>query len=61
MIRAIILTHGHEDHIGALPYVLKEIDVPVYGTRLTLALLQGKLKENNVQGNIKLASDQSQG
>ncbi|NLC37903.1 MAG: ribonuclease J [Clostridia bacterium] len=54
MIRAIILTHGHEDHIGAMPYVLKEIDVPVYGTRLTSALLQGKLRENNVQGNVKL-------
>lgn len=48
LVRGICLTHGHEDHIGALPYVLKEINVPVYGTKLTLGLLQGKLKENNV-------------
>lgn len=47
-VRAIILTHGHEDHIGALPYVLKQLNVPVYGTRLTLGILGGKLKENNV-------------
>jgi ribonuclease J len=44
-VRGIVLTHGHEDHIGSLPYVLKELDVPVYGTKLTLGLLQGKLKE----------------
>jgi ribonuclease J len=55
MIKGVILTHGHEDHIGALPYVLKEIDVPVYGTKLTLALLQGKLKENNIS-NKKLVT-----
>ncbi|MDU2066150.1 MAG: ribonuclease J [Sporomusaceae bacterium] len=48
MIKAIVLTHGHEDHIGALPYVLKQLNVPVYGTRLTLGILQGRLKENNV-------------
>ncbi len=53
MIKGIILTHGHEDHIGAMPYVLKEINVPVYGTKLTLGLLQAKLKENNV-ANAKL-------
>ncbi|MDX9871372.1 MAG: ribonuclease J [Clostridia bacterium] len=50
LIKGIILTHGHEDHIGALPYVLKELNAPVYGTKLTLALVQGKLKENNVSG-----------
>jgi ribonuclease J len=44
-IKAIILTHGHEDHIGALPYVLQQIDVPLFGTRLTLGLVEGKLKE----------------
>lgn len=54
MIKAILLTHGHEDHIGALPYVLRELNVPVYGTRLTLALLQGKLKEYNLLGSVKL-------
>lgn len=47
-VKGIFLTHGHEDHIGALPYVLKQIDVPVYGTALTLGILQGRLKENGV-------------
>lgn len=47
-VKAIFLTHGHEDHIGALPYVLKQIDVPVYGTALTLGILQGRLRENGV-------------
>jgi len=47
-VKAIFLTHGHEDHIGALPYVLKNLDVPVYGTALTLGILQGRLRENNV-------------
>lgn len=45
-LKAIILTHGHEDHIGALPYVLNELNVPIYGTRLTLALVENKLKEH---------------
>lgn len=47
-IRAVVLTHGHEDHIGSLSYLLKEIDVPVYGTRLALGLVECRLKENNV-------------
>lgn len=48
LVKAIVLTHGHEDHIGALPYVLKQLNVPVYGTRLALGILEGRLKENNV-------------
>lgn len=47
-VKAIFLTHGHEDHIGALPYVMKELDVPVYGTALTLGILTGRLAENGV-------------
>jgi ribonuclease J len=53
-VKAIVLTHGHEDHIGALPYLLKDIDVPVYGTKLTLGLLEGKLSEHGLLKNIRL-------
>lgn len=49
-VKAIFLTHGHEDHIGALSYVLKHVDVPVYGTKLTLALANAKLKEQEFYG-----------
>ncbi len=47
-VKGFVITHGHEDHIGALPYVLKELNVPVYGTRLTIALIENKLKETNM-------------
>ncbi|WP_018250186.1 ribonuclease J [Orenia marismortui] len=53
-IKGIVLTHGHEDHIGALPYVLKDIDAPVYGTKLTLGLLSGKLKSHNMLADTYL-------
>ncbi|MBW2039589.1 MAG: ribonuclease J [Deltaproteobacteria bacterium] len=52
-VSAIILTHGHEDHIGALPFVLKELKVPVYGTPFTLALVQEKLQEHKGIGKVK--------
>lgn len=53
-IRGILLTHGHEDHIGALPYVLRTINPPIYGTRLTLGILQNKLAEQRLPHKVKM-------
>jgi len=52
-VKAILLTHGHEDHVGALPYLLKEMNVPVYGSRLTLGIVEAKLREHNI-ANVQL-------
>lgn len=52
-VKGFVITHGHEDHIGALPYILKEMNVPVYATRLTMGIIENKLKEHNLVQNTK--------
>ena len=53
-VKGLFLTHGHEDHIGAIPYILKQINMPVYGTKLTIGLVESKLKEHNMISSSKL-------
>ena len=52
-VKGFVITHGHEDHIGALPYVLRDINVPVYATKLTMAIIENKLKEHNLVKTTK--------
>lgn len=52
-VKAFVITHGHEDHIGAIPYVIKEVNVPIYATRLTMGLIESKLKEHNMLREVK--------
>ncbi|MBE5877975.1 MAG: ribonuclease J [Lachnospiraceae bacterium] len=52
-VKGFVITHGHEDHIGALPYVLKEMNVPVYATKLTMGIIENKLKEHNLIHNVR--------
>lgn len=52
-VKGFIITHGHEDHIGALPYVLREINAPIYATKLTMGIIENKLKEHNLTNNTK--------
>lgn len=52
-VKGFIITHGHEDHIGALPYVLRDINVPIYATKLTMGIIENKFKEHNLTNNTK--------
>ncbi len=52
-VKGFVITHGHEDHIGALPYILKEVNAPIYATKLTIGIIEGKLKEHNLTKLVK--------
>src|SRR5580704_17054722 len=61
MVRAIVLTHAHEDHIGALPYILRDLHVPIYGTRFTLELVRRRLDELGLMETAKLHEIKAKG
>ena len=52
-VKGFVITHGHEDHIGSIPYVLKEVNAPIYATKLTMGLIDSKLKEHGMQRQVK--------
>ena len=52
-VKGFFITHGHEDHIGAIPYILKEVNVPIYATKLTIAIIEHKLEEHNMLKKVK--------